>query len=203
MNRREAIQRVAWLMGGAVSAPTVLGILSGCSPKETTAEWKPAFLTTDQLSFVSEVAEIIIPRTDTPGAKDVGVPALIDQMLKDVFAKADQDRFVAGLTEFDAQARQQHGRGFLELERAQQTAFLTSVTETAMAAERAHSGPPPFPRPFVLLTREITLLGYFMSQPGATKVLQYNPMPGPFRGCVPLAEAGNGKQWAAEEPRRF
>ena len=59
------------------------------------------------------------------------------------------------------------------------------------------------PRPFILMTRELTLLGYFVSQPGATQVLQYNPLPGPFRGCVPLAEAGNGKTWATEQTQRF
>jgi len=204
MNRREAIQRVAWMMGGAISAPTLMAVLNGCAPKETAAGWKPAFLTEEQATLAGEVAEIIIPRTSTPGAKDVGIAALIDQMLKDVFPKADQDRYLAGLAEFESQAQQQHGRNFLRLERDQQTALVKSSTEAAMQAQRAYTGPEsPPPRPFMLLTREITLLGYFLSQPGATQVLQYNPLPGPFRGCVPLAEAGNGKQWAAEESRRF
>jgi gluconate 2-dehydrogenase gamma chain len=202
MNRREAIKQVAWLMGGAVSAPALLGILNGCTPKNS-AGTKPVFLTDEQLSLVGEVAEIIIPRTDTPGARDVGVPALIDQMLKDVYPKADQDRYLAGLNACDSQARQQHGRGFMQLDRDDQVAWLKGATETAVAAERAHPGPNMFPRPFVLMTREITLLGYFLSQPGATQVLQYNPTPGPFRGCVPLADAGNGKTWAYEQVHRF
>ena len=53
------------------------------------------------------------------------------------------------------------------------------------------------------MTRELTLLGYFLSKPGATQVLQYNPMPGPFKGCVPLKEAGNGKTFATEQVQRF
>lgn len=203
MNRREAIQRVAWLMGGAISAPALLGVLNGCTPKKSTADWKPAFLTDDQVALVAEVAEIMIPRTNTPGAKDVGVPGLIDQMLKDVYSKTDQDRYLAGLAAFDSQARQQHGRGFLELERDVQTEMVRTETQTSMAAEQAHQGPDSLPRPFILMTRELTLLGYFVSQPGATQVLQYNPLPGPFRGCVPLAEAGNGKTWATEQTQRF
>lgn len=203
MNRREAIERIAWLMGGAISAPALTGFLSGCTPKQSPPGWQPAFLTNDQLALAGEVAEIIIPRTATPGAKDVGIPALIDQMLADVYPREDQDRYVAGLAEFDAQARQQHGASFMRLERERQSALLRSTTEAAIAAEQAHPGPSMFPRPFVLMTREITLLGYFLSEPGATQVLQYNPMPGPFRGCVPVKEAGNGKTWASEQAQRF
>ena len=59
------------------------------------------------------------------------------------------------------------------------------------------------PRPFMLMVKELTLLGYFTSEVGATQVLQYNPLPGPYRGCVPLAQAGNGRLWAEEQSRRF
>jgi hypothetical protein len=202
MNRREAIQRVALLMGGAISGPALLGVLNGCTPKKA-AEAKSLFLSAEQLALVAEVAEITIPRTNTPGAKDVGIPAFIDLMLKDAYPKADQERYLDGLAAFEAQARQQHSRGFLQLEPAQQTALVRSTTEAALAAEAANTGPAALPRPFVLMTREMTLLGYFVSQPGATQVLQYNPMPGPFRGCVPLKEAGNGKTFATEQVQRF
>ena len=46
------------------------------------------------------------------------------------------------------------------------------------------------------MTKELTLLGFFTSEPGATQVLQYEPVPGAYHGCIPIAEAGNGKQWA-------
>jgi gluconate 2-dehydrogenase gamma chain len=202
MNRREALQQVAWLMGGTISAPALLGILSGCSANSDPGG-KPVFLTPEQAALVGEVAEIMIPRTDTPGAKDVGIPALIDQMLKIVYPKPDQDRFIAGLSEFELLTRAQHKRGFPQLDRETQVAMVRSVTEDAMAAERAHPGPEQLPRPFMLMTRELTLLGYFTSVAGASTVLQYNPVPGPYRGCVPLAHAGNGKTWATEQVNRF
>jgi hypothetical protein len=47
-----------------------------------------------------------------------------------------------------------------------------------------------------LMAKELTLLGFFTSEPGATQVLQYIAVPGSYKGCVPLAEAGNGKTWA-------
>lgn len=202
MNRREALQQVAWLMGGAISAPALLGILSGCTPKQGT-NWKPVFLTEEHGALVAEVAEIIIPRTDTPGAKDVGIPSFVDLMLKDAYPKKDQDRFIAGLKQFDAQAREQYGHGFVQLDTAQRDALVRATHETATAAERSYTGTATLERPFVLTMKELTLLGYFTSQSGATQVLQYNPTPGVFRGCVARSEAGNGKTWAVESSTRF
>jgi gluconate 2-dehydrogenase gamma chain len=86
MDRREALKRTAWLMGGVVSAPAIVGILKGCTAKPT-IDWKPVFLTEDQAALVTQVADVIIPKTDTPGAKDAGVPSFIDLMLKDVYSK--------------------------------------------------------------------------------------------------------------------
>lgn len=211
LHRREAIRRVALLMGGAISAPAILGVLAGCSADPDTsakpgaqAEWKPSFLTPAQVALVAEVAEIMIPRTDTPGAKDVGVPAFIDKMLKDVYPKDAQARFVAGLAEFEAQAKREHGRAFLELQPAQRAAMVTQVHGPAVKAEREASLPlDQRQRPFILVMKELTLLGYFTSEAGATKVLQYRPVPGAYQACVPVAQAGNGKTWATETSRAF
>jgi hypothetical protein len=49
-------------------------------------------------------------------------------------------------------------------------------------------------KPFIVELKELTLLGFFTSEPGATKVLQYNQVPGPYKGCVPVGEVG--RTWA-------
>lgn len=205
ITRREAIRRVALLMGGAVSAPAILGVLAGCSAEpDTEAEWKPAFLTQAQAALVAEVAEIMIPRTDTPGAKDVGIPAFIDKMLKDVYPKDEQTRFFAGLADFEAQAKREHARPFVELEPALRAALVKQAHDPAVEMERKATLPvAERGRPFILMMKELTLLGYFTSEPGATQVLQYRPVPGAYHGCVPLARAGNGKTWATETNYRF
>ena len=207
MSRRDVIRHVALLMGGAVSAPAILGLLSGCSAEpgaDADAEWKPKFLTQAQGALVAEVAEIMIPRTDTPGARDVGIPAFIDTMMKDVYSKDEQERFVAGLADFEAQAQREHRRAFLELEPAQRVAMVKKVHDPAAEAERQSTLPSDERhRPFILTMKELTLLGYFTSEPGATQVLQYNPVPGAYHACVPLQQAGNGKTWATETSYRF
>jgi gluconate 2-dehydrogenase gamma chain len=207
MNRRELLQRVAMLMGGAISAPAVLGVLNGCSPKPTSS-WQPLFLSKEEGAMVEAVCDLILPRTGTPGAREVGVPAFIDSILKDAYPSEDQARFVSGLKDFDAEAQRVHGKPFLELQPAQQMSFLQQLQDTAVAKEKTEEADKDVPagerkRPFVLMMKELTLLGFFTSQVGATQILQYEAVPGGFQACIPIAQAGNGKQWATETSLRF
>ena len=80
-----------------------------------------------------------------------------------------------------------------KLDAEKQAAFVKKVHDAAVKTEDA--GTPP-KRPFILTLKELTMLGYFTSEPGATQVLQYNPVPGAYKGCIPVSEAGNGKTWA-------
>jgi gluconate 2-dehydrogenase gamma chain len=193
MDRREALKRTAWIMGGVISAPAIAGILKGCTAKPT-IDWKPSFLSQDQATLVTQVAEIIIPKTDTPGAKDAGVPGFIDLMLKDVYSKEDQDRFLEGLKKFDEGAVSAHGDPFVELSAEDQAAFVKKTHDEAVEIERGENRPAK--RPFILMMKELTMLGFFTSKEGATQVLQYVAVPGAYKGCIPLTEAGNGKTWA-------
>jgi gluconate 2-dehydrogenase gamma chain len=203
LNRRELLERAAYLLGGALSAPAIVGVLSGCSAKPS-AGWKPAFLTEEQGALVAEVVEIMIPRTDTPGAIDVGVPAFIDTMLKDTYPKEDQDRYIAGLKALDEQARREHGQAFVELKAPQRAALIQTVHDAAAAEERDAPAPAAqLRRPFILMTKELALLGFFTSEPGATQVLQYIPIPGSWSGCVPLSRTADGKNLATEHSGRF
>jgi gluconate 2-dehydrogenase gamma chain len=193
MDRREAIKRTAWIMGGIVSAPAVMGVLNGCTAKPT-LDWKPVFLSDSQAGVISQVAEIIIPKTNTPGAKDTGVPGFIDLMLKDVYAKEDQDRFLDGLKSFDDEAKKTYDDAFMDLDEQQQKEFVMKKHEEAINAEKNDKAPEK--RPFILMMKELTMLGFFTSEVGATQVLQYDPVPGAYKGCIPLSEAGNGRTWA-------
>lgn len=193
MNRREAIERTAVILGYAVSAPAIMGVLKGCKPTPE-LNYQPKFFTVDQAATVGEVAEIIIPQTDTLGAKGVGVPAFIDIMLKDVYDDKAKERFMKGLQQFEEGAVKDMGSAFMDLDAAKQSAYVKKVHDAAVA-EAKNAKPDQRPeRPFILMVKELTMLGYFTSEEGATKVLQYNPVPGAYHGCVPLAEIG--RTWA-------
>lgn len=199
MNRREAIQRTAMALGYAVTGPALAGVLNGCKAKPDVS-FKPVFFTNEQAATIAELTEIIIPKTDTPGAKDAGVPGFIDSMLKEVYSKEDQDKFIAGLTEFEAEAEKEYGDVFASCTRENQVALFKKHHDAAVSA-MGSGGPTGWwntgggaDKPFVIKVKELTLLGFFTSEPGATQVLQYNQIPGPFQGCVPLSQVG--KAWA-------
>lgn len=191
MDRREAIKRTAWIMGGIVSAPAITAVLKGCTARPELG-WKPVFLTEEQAAIISEIAEIIIPQTDTPGAKEAGVPGFIDLILKDVYKKEDQDKFIEGLKAFNGEADKEMGDSFLDLSPEDQTAFVKKKHDEAIQSDSKSADN----RPFILAMKELTMLGFFTSEPGATLVLQYDPVPGAYKGCIPVSEAGNGKTWA-------
>jgi hypothetical protein len=191
MDRREALQRTAMMLGYALSAPAIMGVLNGCKATPELA-YKPVFFTEDMARLVAEVSEIIIPKTDTPGAKDVGVPAFIDKLINECYKKEDQDRFVKGATDFDADAKATYGDSFIYCEAEQQKELVLKYHSEAIAAMKSDS--PPKDRPFILMAKELTMLGFFTSEPGATQVLQYEAVPGKYKGCVPLSEVG--RTWA-------
>jgi gluconate 2-dehydrogenase gamma chain len=199
MNRRDAIQRTAMVLGYAITGSALTGVLNGCkaSPELT---FQPVFFTNDQASLIGEVAEIIIPKTATPGAKDVGVPGFIDSMLKAVYTKEEQDAFITGLTEFDADAEKTLGSKFIDCSPDEQKAHFKKHHDAAISQNTGGGSSGWWntgggnDRPFVLKMKELTLLGFFTSEAGATEVLQYNQVPGPYQGCVPLETVG--KTWA-------
>jgi hypothetical protein len=141
ITRREALKRAALILGGTVSAPTILGVLAGCRAERTTA-FTPRTLTTDQTITVDAIADIIIPETDTPGARAAGVDQFVDRMLSDYYKPADRDRFLAGLTRVDARAQRLHGRPFGGLTKEQQTAIVLDLDKAAFTEPAPVSKPP-------------------------------------------------------------
>jgi hypothetical protein len=192
IDRREALRRTALVMGAAVSSSTIIAFLQGCK-NAPALNYKPVFFTEDQAKLISAVAEIILPKTDTPGANEVGVPNFIDMLINDCYKKEDQTSFVDGLTKFDEEAKKSYGDNFVSMDSEKQKEYVKKVHAEAIEAMNKDQAAP---RPFIMKMKELTMLGYFTSEPGATKVLQYNQVPGAYHGCVPLAEAGNGKTWA-------
>jgi gluconate 2-dehydrogenase gamma chain len=188
MDRRTALKRTALIMGGALSSSAITGVLQGCTA-EKQLDWQPVFFSQEQAAATSAVAERIIPATDTPGAKDVGVPEFIDMMLNDVYTEEEQQHFLDGLNQLNQESESAFGDSFASLSPEQQDEVLQKMA--VASGEYQGEG-----KPFFLMAKELTMLGFFTSEIGATQVLQYVQVPGYYEGCIPVEEAGNGKTWA-------
>jgi gluconate 2-dehydrogenase gamma chain len=186
MDRREALRRAAILMGGAISAPTIMGILKGCKA-EPSINWKPTYFTEEQAGVITTLSDIILPATDTPGAKETGVPSFIERMIHEAYSPTDRDAFMNGLAEFMKDAETNLSDRFIDADADQQEKYVLEVHKSAIESKEAG-------QPFILKMKELTMLGFFTSEVGATKVLQYEQVPGHYFGCKPLNEIG--KTWA-------
>ena len=207
------MQRVAYLMGGALSAPTMIAMLEGCKSNTATEAATSFALSTDYKGLVAEIAEIIIPKTTTPGAKEAGVGPFVEMMLKDCYKPSQQDHFVKGLDALEEESKKANGgKKFLESTPAQQTALLKKFemmsneeakkietakkvldAETGLAKENTVKAETP-PTPFFKLMKELTLLGYFTSEIGCKQALAYVEVPGKYEGCVKMTPGQ--KAWA-------
>lgn len=194
ITRRQAVSRVALLLGGAISAPTLAGALDAATRRAWAARpgWAPRTLSESQLELVATVAEHILPATDTPGARAAGVHRFVDVLLTDHYPAAERERFLAGLTECDAGARSRHGKGFVECAADQQVALLTAMDDATYPETRA-AGPPPPETWFFRRMKEVTLVGYYTSEIGATRELHLTPF-GPYHGDIPYSAIG--RAWA-------
>ncbi len=178
INRREAIRRAAVLAGVAFS-PAWLSLVE----RGAAAAQGPA-LSAGQLADVSAAAERILPRTDTPGAIDAGVPAFISALYSGFMSDAERHMLTSGLDRLDVASRAAHGTVFAALTVDQQDAVLRGI---AVAEEGQPQG-------FFRLFRSATILGYFTSEQVGKNVLHYDPIPGRYDGCVPLGDVGN-RNW--------
>ncbi len=163
------------MMGGVLSAQLTAGLMgqvlntSGSVP-----------VGAEHLKLLAEVADVIIPNTDTPGAKAAGVEQFIARVMRDCYVRDEQEKFYAGLAKLDADSRTAHGKGFAELDDAKKSEMIGSATKDNKA--------------FFKLMKQLTVAGYFTSEIGATKALEYLPIPGRFEGDVPM-QPGQ-KAWA-------
>lgn len=181
INRREAIRRVAIIMGGALSTSAIAGVLQGCTAKGD-IHWKPIFFSEKQAAIVTVVAERILPKTNTPGAIDAGVPEFIDSMLLDIYRDEEQLRFVAGLDRLENDSQVVYGHAFTELKPQQQDELLKKYAKEA-EEKRSVSDKE---KTFFFDIKQLTMLGFFTSEIGARQFLHFERVPGRYDGCVPL-----------------
>lgn len=186
MNRRDALKKVAILIGGTLSAPTLIAMSRWDSPITPTLGILPFNLSDLQRRIVAEVAEMIIPKTDTAGATEAGVPAFIEMMLKDCYYQPEHLSFLEGVAALEQSK-------FLEMDAAQKTATLKQlekdtknimkvreVKQTKMGDndDKEEMKSQPKGLPFWRLMKELTLLGYFTSEVGIKASFEYEPIPG-------------------------
>ena len=160
--------------------------LSFLAPRDALAVWSRIArggailggLSEQQLALIGAIADMILPRSDTPSATDVGVPAFVDVIVTENDTDDDRTAFLAGLDAIEARAKSNGGDTFAQL----QPAARASVIESIEADANRRTDPA---RTYWRL-KGLIIHGYFTSEPVMKEVLKFEVMPGRFEGAAPM-----------------
>ena len=183
MKRREALQLTATAMGCTILGAEVF--LSGCKPKDTTGN----YFSKEDILLMDEIGETILPHSDrSPGAKAAQIGLFMETIVTDCYDEKEKEIFSKGLEEVNKVSKEKYNKVFLKITSSERHELLSQLDEIARNRpdeEEIH---------FYAMMKQLTIWGYFTSEPGATKALRYNPTPGYFKGCVDY-KTGD-KAWA-------
>jgi|SRR5450432_3661677 len=191
MNRREALSSVALLLGGTIIGSEMF--LSGCTNADKKIGTAGLNFSADDISFLDEVGDTILPATaDSPGAKEAKIGEFMHTIVRDCYTPPDQQIFVDGMGKLNDASIKMNGKSFLESSPADRKTLLIALDKEQKAY--TSSKKPTDPNHYFRMIKELTIWGYFTSEPGATKALRYVAVPGRYDGCVPYTKGE--KAWA-------
>lgn len=183
MDRREAVKLTSAVLGVTLAGSQVF--LGACAAP---AKGAPMLSEAD-IDLLNALADGILPDSESsPGAGKAGVGNFIKAIVSDCYSPEEETRFVEGLRALESELESEYGKAFTELAPADRLAVLTRYDAEARRQEAAGD------TPFYSMLLQLTLWGYFISEPGATQALRYNPVPGRYEGCVPYNKGD--KAWA-------
>lgn len=187
MDRREALKTSSLLLGYTLTGGTAAALLGGCKA-ETSTDWKPSTLTSDESELMAELCETILPKTNTPGAKDALCHRYIDEMLTHFYDAKKQTEYREALKVFNDKSKSKYSKAFVALNTHEREEILGMVAKEEKAKKDEDKS--------IRIFRELkdaTISGYFTSEVGAKGGLcEFIPVPGPYQGCIDFSSVGKG-----------
>ncbi len=175
MNRRELLKMIATLTGGAVIGGEFF--LAGCNNPD---KGVTLAFTADDTAFLNEVAETILPKTQSAGAKEAKVGEFMTRYVTDCYTHTDQEAFHKGMDKINEACQKQHGHDFMKATPEQRTALLTVIDKERAEYQKNRKGEEP-PHYFQYI-KQLTIMGYFTSKEGRNTATRYEPAPGKYIG---------------------
>ncbi|MBN7135975.1 Twin-arginine translocation pathway signal [Lysobacter enzymogenes] len=178
MERRELLKMIAAATGAAM-----IGVPAFVYGQAPAASGSGAF-SEAEVAQLDEIADTILPRTRTPGAKDAGTGAFMATFVSDCYTPEYQAIFRAGLADLDKRA----GGRFVSLSAQARTELLRALDAEArqrinsMAIATGGGNPKALKPHYFTMIKQLALFGFFTSKAGATQALRYVAVPGRYDG---------------------
>ncbi|MCG2459157.1 gluconate 2-dehydrogenase subunit 3 family protein [Flavobacteriaceae bacterium F89] len=190
MRRKEFLNRLTWIWGGAVLVPTA-AMLQSCVYKPV----KRVELTQTDIPFLDALGETIIPTTaDAPGAKEAKIGEFMIVMVRDCMPPDHQDILLDGLNTLDEHCAKTYKSSFANLEVPKQLEIVQQLQSDAIAHGLKQKGKNTRTPHYFNILKGLTVRGYFTSKIGCTQARRYNPVPGKYEACIPYKK--EDKIWA-------
>jgi hypothetical protein len=213
MKRRDALRTTGLLLGYSMSAGTIAAVMNGCKAPAT-PDWIPTTLDTATSDLMAELAETILPATDTPGAKDVLVHRFLDEALTHTFGPNHKAHLLSGINGFDTVCKEKMGASFMDLDGEKRLEYIMHLEEASSGEEdetfweftaddeekeQVSEEPTDLPEPtefrhYYKDLKSLILTGYFTSEKIGEEVLAYDPVPQDYDPCMPMTE--DTKAWS-------
>jgi hypothetical protein len=213
MNRRELLRLVTLATGSALIGSEFL--LSGCAT--TGNESVFTSLSANEMSFLDEAGETILPTTGSPGAKAAEVGKFINIMIRDCYEKDDQQTLRDGIPAIDKACEKMHGKKFLDATAAEREQLLIELDKEAkeyqqqknkfdaeqaeLAKQAQQKADASFkkekmPPHYFTMMKQLVMIGFFTSKEGATKALRHVAVPGRYDGAMEYKKGD--KAWSSK-----
>lgn len=203
MDRRELITKTASALGYSVSGVVASSLLSACETKRNSVFKLPAntnigitskpgtsyqFFSAKQGEALRSLTDLILPKSATPGALEVGALDFVDIFVNQVFSQEDKVLFSEGLDQFlTSFSKSSASDSFSGLSQSDQMTFLQGLESSAFS-NQADTAIDKFYKRF----KTLIITGYYQSRRVGTEVLAYDPVPGLFDGCIEYS----GRSWS-------
>ena len=191
IDRREAVKRVSFMLGGMALVGSGSGLLTACTNANRDAVVKAGSagsFAADDIAFLDEVSDTILPTTaKSPGAKAANTGAFMALMVTDTYSPEDQKVFRDGMTALNEASKKANGGAtFMAATPAQRTTLLTALDKEQFDFQKTKKKEEP--QHYFRMMKELSMLGFFTSEIGYTKAMRYKESPGPFQPCVPYTK---------------
>ncbi len=189
MKRRDVLKYTAIATGTILSAPLISGILTGCRSEVAEIDpYQPIFFKEQEFGIIKQLIDVILPKTDSPSASEVGVQNILDTMIGSVYEAADQQKwqanFSALLTKLNNDPEDETFKNvpknitLKNIEKLRLEEYENEIPVKAAIED----------------LRQQTIAYYLSTKEIGTKFLNYLPVPGQYQACITVEEMG-GKAW--------
>jgi hypothetical protein len=175
-NRRVAIQQLLLIWAGVAFLPACLH-----NEQKVSIPLRDIQITPDEESMLAELAETILPKTDTPGAKDLAAHLFALKMVDDCYTKTNQEKYIQGMKDFESFVMKKTGKSFTENNISERQSIVADLDLQKPATDGMTF--------FYQSTKKLTVQAYTTCEYFMTRIRGYKMIPGKFQGCVPLKTA--------------